>query len=113
MLPRIEQVVVNFITNVMKYAPGRPVHVKVERTDRFAKVTVQDEGEGIPKQHQDRIFGRFERATLTNDVSGLGLGLYICKQIVEEHRGRIYLESETGRGSSFIFELPLEAAKNE
>jgi signal transduction histidine kinase len=102
---RIEQVVINFITNIIKYAPGKPVHVWVIRTPEGARVSVRDEGDGVPKEHQDRIFGRFERATPSNKVSGLGLGLYICKHIVDEHRGKIFVESQPGKGATFSFEL--------
>jgi signal transduction histidine kinase len=105
---RIEQVLTNLITNAIKYAPGKKVEVKAERANGMAKITLGDNGHGIASENQERIFGRFERATSASDVTGLGLGLYICRQIVQDHGGKIYVESELGHGSSFIFELPIE-----
>ncbi|RYZ42243.1 MAG: PAS domain S-box protein [Myxococcaceae bacterium] len=102
---RIEQVLTNFIINAIKYAPGRPVHAKVERLGRKAKVSLRDEGPGVPQEHHDRIFVRFERATSSSEASGLGLGLYIAKQLIQGHGGTIAVESEPGRGSTFSFEL--------
>ena len=104
---RIEQVLTNFIVNAIKYAPGKPVLAKVERIGAMAKVSIKDNGGGIAPENHERIFDRFERATPQNEVTGLGLGLYICKQIIEEHAGRIYVESELGQGSTFCFELPV------
>jgi len=104
---RIEQVLTNFIVNAIKYAPGKPVLAKVERIGAMAKVSIKDNGGGIAPENHERIFDRFERATPQNEVAGLGLGLYICKQIIEEHAGRIYVESELGQGSTFYFELPV------
>jgi signal transduction histidine kinase len=68
---------------------------------------VKDQGQGIAKENLVRIFNRFERAVPPNEVSGLGLGLYISKQIIESHHGRIWAESELGSGSTFWLELPL------
>ncbi|RKG87196.1 sensor histidine kinase [Corallococcus terminator] len=102
---RIEQVLTNFIINAIKYAPGRPVRAKVERLGRRAKVSLRDEGPGIPREHQERIFVRFERATSSSEASGLGLGLYIAKQLIQAHGGTITVESEPGQGSTFSFEL--------
>jgi two-component system CheB/CheR fusion protein len=104
---RIEQVLANLITNVIKYAPRHPVLIKLEKLESKAKFSIIDHGKGVAFEHQDRIFGRFERATSPNDVSGLGLGLYICKQIIDEHGGKIYVESKEGDGATFSFELPL------
>ena len=69
-------------------------------------ISVRDFGKGIPPTDQTKIFDRFERATPVNEVSGLGLGLYICRQIVEAHRGKIELSSEVGKGSLFKVILP-------
>jgi signal transduction histidine kinase len=71
-----------------------------------ARIVVEDSGIGIAKQDFDRIFGQFERAISANEVSGLGLGLYIARQIVEAHAGSIRVESERGVGSRFTVELP-------
>ncbi|RKH07145.1 PAS domain S-box protein [Corallococcus sp. CA047B] len=102
---RIEQVLTNFIINAIKYAPGKPVHAKVEQRGPKVKVSLRDEGPGIPREHQDRIFVRFERATSSSEASGLGLGLYIAKQLIQGHGGTIAVESEPGRGATFSFEL--------
>ncbi|RYZ98418.1 MAG: HAMP domain-containing histidine kinase, partial [Proteobacteria bacterium] len=108
---RIEQVLTNFTTNALKYAPGRALHVSVERIGEKpggrARVSFRDEGNGIAPEHQERIFAPFERATSANEVSGLGLGLYICLQIIEQHGGTVSVASVPGEGATFSFELPL------
>lgn len=106
---RIEQVVANLINNAIKYGAGKPILVRVESDDRQATLTFQDEGIGIAKEDQGRIFERFERAVSLNEVTGLGLGLYIVKEILEAHGGSIRVESELGKGSRFIVTLPLIA----
>jgi signal transduction histidine kinase len=72
-----------------------------------AQVRVKDHGEGIKPDSLERIFNRFERAISANNISGLGLGLYICRQIVSAHGGKIWAESKQGEGSAFVLELPL------
>ena len=106
---RIEQVLTNLIINAIRYAPGRPVHARLERLERRVKFSLRDEGPGIPAEQHERIFVRFERATSASEASGLGLGLYISKQIIQEHGGMMAVESEPGRGSTFSFELRAEA----
>jgi PAS domain S-box-containing protein len=103
---RIEQVLINLLTNAMKYGKGKPIRVRVERLAGSARFSVQDQGPGIAPKDQARIFGRFERAISASEVSGLGLGLFISQQIVESHDGRIWVESELGRGACFLVELP-------
>ena len=104
---RIEQVVTNLVTNAIKYGAGSPIQVKVSAsTNRGVKVCVSDRGMGIAKDKQAKIFERFERAISHANISGLGLGLYISKQIVDAHGGTIELESELGKGSKFTVELP-------
>lgn len=105
---RIEQVVANLLMNALKYGEGKPVHVSVSRSGQMARITVKDQGIGIAKENHSRIFNRFERAISANEISGLGLGLYIVRQIVEMHQGQIWVESELGKGSVFIVELPVE-----
>ena len=103
---RMEQVIVNLISNIIKHAPESAIHISVGITaNHKAILCVQDFGPGIAKSDQIKIFHRFEQATAT--AGGLGLGLYIAKGIVEAHQGMIHLESEIGKGSSFIIELPL------
>ena len=103
---RIEQVIVNLLTNAMKYGKGTPVHVELSQTEDKALLSVRDEGMGIAPENHELIFNRFERAVNANEISGLGLGLYITRQIVESHEGRIWVESEIGKGSTFKVELP-------
>lgn len=104
---RIEQVLTNLYSNIIKYAPGEPVDVKVGVKDGYAWFSVRDHGKGISKDQQLRIFDRFERIESPDLISGLGLGLYICKEIMSLHNGSISLESTPGQGSSFLVKLPL------
>ena len=104
---RLEQVLVNLFTNAMKYGAGTPIQITVSRMGALALLTVRDQGIGIAQENHDRIFQRFERAVSANQVSGLGLGLYIVRQIVEMHGGTIEVESELGKGSTFKVTLPL------
>lgn len=104
---RIEQVLVNLLTNAVKYAPMKTIKVTLTRSGQTAKICVKDEGPGIAPEHQERIFGRFERVRATDNIGGLGLGLYISRQIVEAHHGKIFVESTPGKGSNFVIELPI------
>ena len=103
---RIEQVIINLLTNAAKYAPQRPILTKVFTEGDTVVVQVTDQGPGISTENHDRIFKRFERVSDKQNIGGLGLGLYICKQIVEAHRGKIYVKSIVGEGATFILELP-------
>jgi signal transduction histidine kinase len=107
---RLEQVVVNLITNAIKYAPGAPFALAVRRASPgLAELRATDGGPGVAPENQERIFHRFERVSSTARSSGLGLGLYICREIVEAHGGTIRMESAPGKGSTFIVSLPLHA----
>jgi signal transduction histidine kinase len=108
---RIDQVVTNLITNAVKYGPGRPIHVSVGEEAGEAKITIRDEGIGIAPEHHRRIFERFERAVEDSGISGLGLGLYITRQILEAHGGTIQVESQVGQGATFIVILPILSAR--
>jgi PAS domain S-box-containing protein len=104
---RIDQVVENLVGNAIKYAPGKPIRVSVaERGDR-AELTVWDEGPGIPKGAETRIFHRFERAADMRNYGGLGLGLYIARQNVEAHGGTISVTNGPATGATFLITLPL------
>ena len=81
--------------------------VRLERRDGEAVVSVHDEGPGIDPQDLERLFEKYYRARRTGSAEGLGLGLYISRLIVEAHAGRIWAESEAGKGSTFYFSLPL------
>ena len=103
---RIEQVVTNLLTNALKYGDGSPIHISVDAKDGKAELIVRDFGMGINKNMQDKIFERFERAISHDNISGLGLGLYITKQIVESHHGEILVNSELAVGSTFTILIP-------
>ncbi|MCM2324603.1 MAG: ATP-binding protein, partial [Oligoflexia bacterium] len=105
---RVEQVVLNLLSNAAKYGAGKPIELTVRREDAFAILEVRDHGVGISPADQERIFHRFERATSTQEISGLGLGLFISRQIVEGQGGRIELRSTPGEGSTFIVKLPID-----
>lgn len=107
---RLAQVVINLVSNALKYSPLKSqVEVCVKPQEACVRLEVVDHGKGVPKDQQERIFETFYR---TNDAQsstkGLGLGLAITKDIVERHNGRIWCESEPGKGSTFVVELPLE-----
>lgn len=108
---RIEQVVTNLITNAVKYGAGQPIKIDVRSNDGKAQLMVQDFGIGIDPENHERIFGRFERAVPIRRFGGLGLGLYITREIVRAHGGTIRFESEPGSGTAFIVELPLRFAE--
>jgi signal transduction histidine kinase len=91
----------------MKYGAGRPVHASVRIVGANAILEVADHGIGIAPADQERIFRQFERAVGPSEVSGLGLGLYIVKQILDLHHGSVWVESELGKGSKFFVSLPL------
>jgi signal transduction histidine kinase len=98
---RVSQVVTNLLTNALKYGDGKPVRISISEEDHYAKISVTDEGPGIPLEKQEQVFDRFERVSEDPAVSGLGLGLYISKQIVEAHEGHIWVESSLGHGTTF------------
>lgn len=102
---RIEQVLINLLSNSVKYGNGKPVKVRLGRAGARVRLSVKDEGIGIAPEKLETIFNRFERAISARNISGLGLGLYISRRIVEAHRGRIWAESELGKGSEFFVEL--------
>ena len=104
---RIEQVLVNLISNAIKYAPGSKILISAHQDHETASLAVHDTGPGIPKDKIPLHLNRYERATSYRNVSGLGLGLYICKQIIEAHGGHITAESEEGKGTRFLVNLPL------
>lgn len=111
--PRIEQVLDNLVENAIKYGPaGGAPEIEVTATDGYARVAVMDRGVGIPEAERERIFDRFYRASNAQDVTdtGLGLGLYICRRIVDEHDGRIRHHETPGGGSTFVIDLPLDPA---
>jgi PAS domain S-box-containing protein len=107
---RIRQMLDNLVGNAIKYAPpGGSVHVSMSMQGEQIILKVEDTGPGIPPEEQGRVFEKFYRATNTIDgVEGSGLGLAIVKSIVDSHQGRVWVESTTGKGSSFIVLLPTQ-----
>jgi len=107
---KIGQVVENLITNAIKFsADDTEIHVFLEKRNKEAVVCIQDHGRGIEKESLDHIFARFYKVkeAESNVESGMGLGLYICKGIVSNQQGRLWVNSEVGKGSVFCFSLPI------
>jgi two-component system sensor kinase FixL len=103
---RIEQVLANLVGNAVKFGEGKPVEVRVEGQAGGVRIEVIDRGVGIDADQSERIFGRFERAAPAHHYPGLGLGLYVAREIVEAHGGRIDARGEPGKGASFSVEIP-------
>jgi signal transduction histidine kinase len=108
---RIEQVLTNLISNAIRYSPGgSAVEVGVQKHPEWVQLSVRDHGEGVPRDQQQRIFERFTRVASNDDGVGIGLGLAIAKAIVDQHGGRIWVEStgKPGEGSTFFVRLPVK-----
>lgn len=112
---RIEQVILNFMTNALKYAPdSNEIHIKSRREGDQAYFSVKDFGIGMTEENIDKVFNKFYRIEETSErFQGLGIGLYICKEIIELHHGEIGVHSQPGEGSEFYFTLPLNPEKEE
>jgi signal transduction histidine kinase/CheY-like chemotaxis protein len=108
---RVEQVIGNLLSNACKYGAGKPILISVRGNASVARLSVQDHGIGISPADRTRIFERFERAASERHYGGLGLGLYIARQVVQAHGGTIAVASGAGAGSTFTVELPLEAKR--
>jgi len=106
---RVEQIVTNLLSNAIKYGAGRPIQLSAHAANERMRLDVKDAGVGISRADQSRIFQAFERVTTANRVGGLGLGLYIGRQIAVAHGGSLSVESKPDQGSTFTLELPLEA----
>lgn len=104
---RLEQLIANLLENAIKYGAKAPIEIAVTGTDTHAELIVRDHGIGISPENQARIFDRFERAVSEKTYGGLGLGLWICSQIVALHGGTIRVASEPGKGATFRIVLPL------
>ena len=105
---RVEQVLTNLISNATKYAAGQPVDVSITRKDEVAVLEVRDRGAGIAEAELPRIFERFERAASTRNYGGLGLGLYVARQIADAHGGAIVARNLPRGGACFTVSLPIE-----
>ncbi len=113
---RVEQVVMNLLSNAFKYStPASPIEVRMSRTGSSATVDVHNEGDGIPVADQPHVFDRFYRTGtgLTREAGGVGLGLFICKRLVEVMGGEIRLRSSPGQGCTFSFTMPLAPAQSD
>jgi signal transduction histidine kinase len=109
---RIKQVIENLFTNAIKYAPGSPIHVKLERSGRDIHLTVTDEGPGMSSDVLSKLFNKYYRAPVTQNIHGSGLGLFICREIIHAHNGEISITSKPGIGTTASILLPA-GQKNE
>jgi signal transduction histidine kinase len=105
---QLRRVLQNLIGNALKYSGGRPpeVHVAAQREDGHWLLSVCDRGVGIPPEQHERIFQIFQRGQASDAVPGKGIGLAVCRRLVERHGGRIWVESQPKSGSTFYFTLP-------
>jgi signal transduction histidine kinase len=103
---QLEQALTNLLGNAMKFGAGRPIELEVEVRGDRARLIVRDQGIGMSSEALERVFGRFERAVSAREYGGLGLGLFLTRQIVEAHGGSIQASSQPGEGATFILELP-------
>jgi signal transduction histidine kinase len=111
---RLEQVLANLLSNAHKFTPkGGSARVTVTKKDGEVEISVSDNGPGIPPAEQERIFDKFYVVTDQKGLAGVGLGLYIARQLVELHGGRIWVESAPGRGSTFHFTIPEKEPEGE
>jgi signal transduction histidine kinase len=111
---RLQQLFTNLIDNAIKYTSKGSIHVTVEKNESAALVKIKDTGIGIPKEEQERIFRRFYRAdkSRSRETGGVGLGLSIAEWIIHAHHGRIEIDSELNKGSTFTVYFPLQKIAN-
>lgn len=110
---RLEQVLSNLVTNALKYGRGKPISIRTSLDNNWARIEVEDQGFGIPEESNKRIFERFERDISSSEVSGLGVGLFISREFINSHGGKIWAESAGANlGSVFVVELPLSMENN-
>ena len=108
---RLREAFYNLISNAAKFIPRQTGHIKISatKTETCWKFCIEDNGPGVPEEERERIFAPFRRLRSHHDEEGTGLGLYFAKAIIQNHHGRIWVESELGKGSQFYIELPLQA----
>jgi signal transduction histidine kinase len=106
---RVEQVVSNFLSNAIKYGEGKPILLTIDRSGPDAELSIQDHGAGISEKDLARLFGKFERGTQTSAQTGVGLGLYISKQLLEAMGGGVTVTSQRHKGSTFTLRLPAKS----
>jgi len=107
-LPRLEQAVRRLVDNATRYSPPGDIEIDVAPSDKYVVISVRDRGIGIPADQQNRIFELFFRAHAgtPHDVGGLGIGLFLAREITIRHGGAMWFESEEGKGSTFYMRLP-------
>jgi len=108
---RLAQVFENLFMNALKYAPGSSIDILLNLVGDKIVISFIDHGPGIPKESLPLIFERFYRVRGEKTITGTGLGLYICKQIIQAHRGKIWAESTPGHGTTFLIELPINSSR--
>jgi signal transduction histidine kinase len=109
---RLERIISNLVENAFKYsAEGCDVRVFARQEDGSLLVTVSDHGEGIAPEYQAKLFEPFGRLETGRNIKGVGLGLVVCRRLVEAHSGRIWVESKLGEGSTFFFTIPQTKAR--
>lgn len=104
---RMDQIMTNLLSNAIKYGENKPISVTLKKVDKMAELTISDQGIGIAEHKLPKIFDRFERAISAKNISGLGLGLFIVKELVEAQGGTIEVASQLGEGSQFVVRIPL------
>ncbi len=104
---RVEQIIINLLTNALRYGGSKPVKVTLALREEMAEIEVRDQGVGIAPEDQMRIFNPFERAGTKDVREGLGLGLYIARQLAESHGGSLDVQSTPNQGAAFRLTLPL------
>ncbi|HLE01783.1 MAG TPA: ATP-binding protein [Bdellovibrionota bacterium] len=105
---RIDQVITNLLSNAIKYGERQPIELGIKKMDSKVVISVRDNGPGISSENLTKVFQRFERFAGEKSISGMGLGLYITRNLVELHKGRIWVQSQSGRGTTFFVELPTD-----
>lgn len=111
---RLERIMYNLVDNAIKYSPkGGEIKVLAKKDNNFLVIGVKDEGIGISRADQDKLFKPFQRLDdpALGNIQGAGLGLVVCRRLVEAHGGKIWVESEYGKGSTFYFTVPLEGSE--
>jgi signal transduction histidine kinase len=109
----MEQIVGNLMSNGIKYGAGGPVDVTLARENDEVRLSVRDQGPGIPAEAQERIFGQFEQVVSVQKRAGFGIGLWLVRSLLQAHGGSIEVDSRPGEGSTFTVRLPLDATPKE
>jgi len=105
---KLEEVLINLVNNAIKYSPdGGLITIAAEPQDDMMRFSIADMGVGVSREAQSRLFQRFQRVGNKQRVSGTGLGLFVCKALIEAHGGKIWVQSEEGKGSTFYFTVPI------